>query len=133
MRIIPYSFASYSGHCNSCIALFCMTLHTNQSVSNTQESHCLTSNEYSHNMYIIYIPELDISSLFLFLFCQNIFQILFQQFLSFLEEFINITCGTIQMTHNPKCVTNTLWFSLWCRSPSSDVWCSSKFHSLVIL
>ena len=64
MRIIPYSFASYSGHCNSCIALFCMTLHTNQSVSNTQESHCLTSNEYTHNMYIIYIPELDISSLF---------------------------------------------------------------------
>src|ERR1041385_8754957 len=103
MRIIPYSFASYLGHYNSCIALFCMTLHTNQSVSNTQESHCLTSNEYTHNMYIIYIPELDISSLFLFIFRQNIFQILFQQFLSFLEEFINITCGTIHMTHNPKC------------------------------
>ena len=31
MRIIPYSFASYLGHCSSCIALFCMTLHTNQS------------------------------------------------------------------------------------------------------
>ena len=108
MRIIPYSFASYSGHCNSCIALFCMTLHTNQSVSNTQESHCLTSNEYTHNMYIIYIPELDISSLFLFLFGQNIFQILFQQFLSFLEEFINITCGTTHMTHNPKCVSQIL-------------------------
>ena len=108
MRIIPYSFASYSGHCNSCIALFCMILHTNQSVSNTQESRCLTSNEYTHNMYIIYIPELDISSLFLFLFRQNIFQILFQQFLSFLEEFINITCGTIHMTHNPKCVSQIL-------------------------
>lgn len=68
----------------------------------------LTSNEYTHNMYIIYIPELDISSLFLFLFRQNIFQILFQQFLSFLEEFINITCGTIHMTHNPKCVSQIL-------------------------
>src|SRR3954468_16296925 len=87
MRIIPYSFASYSGHCNSCIALFRMTLHTNQSVSNTLESHYLTSNEYTHNMYIIYIPELDISSLFLFIFRQKYFSDPLSAIPFLLEEF----------------------------------------------
>src|SRR3954470_10609006 len=83
-----------------------MTLHTNQSISNTQESHCLTSNEYTHNMYIIYIPELDVSSLFFFakIFSRSSFSNSFP----FLEEFINITCGTIHMTHNPKCVSQIL-------------------------
>ena len=109
MRIIPYSFASYLGHCSSCIGFFSVWhfIPTN-TVSNTQEPHCLTSNEYIHNMYIIYIPELDISSLF---FSTNIiFQILFQQFFYFLEESINITSGAFHMTHNPKCVSQILIF-----------------------
>ena len=68
----------------------------------------LTSNEYTHNMYIIYIPELDISSLFLFLFPPKYFPDPLSAIPFLLEEFLNITCGTIQMTHNPKCVSQIL-------------------------
>ena len=81
MRIIPYSFASYLGHCSSCIVLLCMTLHTNQSGIQYPRITLLTSKEYIYNMYIIYIPELDFSSLFFS--CQILLQILFQYFLSF--------------------------------------------------
>jgi hypothetical protein len=65
--LLPHSFAGYLGHCSSGIVLLCMTFYTNNPVSNTQELHLLTSKEYIYNMYIIYIPELDISSLFLLL------------------------------------------------------------------
>jgi hypothetical protein len=35
----PHSSAGYLGHCSSCIVLLCMTFHTNNPVSNTQELH----------------------------------------------------------------------------------------------
>jgi hypothetical protein len=65
-----------------------MTFHTNNPVSNTQELHLLTSKEYIYNMYIIYIPELDISSP--------------------LEESINIKSGIKHLTHSPKRVSQIL-------------------------
>jgi hypothetical protein len=37
---LPHSFAGYLGYCSSCIVLLCMTFHTNNPVSNTQELHC---------------------------------------------------------------------------------------------
>ena len=65
MRIIPYSFASYLGRMKA-LALRCYVWHfipTNP-VSNTEEPHSLTSSEYTHDMYIIYIhDQLDTSSL----------------------------------------------------------------------
>jgi hypothetical protein len=71
--LLPYSFVGYLGHCSSCIVLLCMTFHTNNQVSNTKELHLLMSKESMYNMYIICIPELDISSLFLFyqIFCRS--------------------------------------------------------------
>jgi hypothetical protein len=65
----------------------------------------LTSKEYIYNMYIIYIPKLDISSLFLF------YQIFCRSYLAFplhLEEFINITSGISHLTHGPKDVSQIL-------------------------
>jgi hypothetical protein len=82
--------------------LLCMTFHTNNPVSNTQELHCLTSKEYIYNMYI---HELDISSLFLF------YQIFYRSYLAFplhLEEFIDINSGANHLTYSPKCVSQIL-------------------------
>jgi hypothetical protein len=84
-------------------------------------------------MYIIYIPELDISSLFLF------YQIFCKSYLAFpllLEESISINSGVNHMTHSPKRVSQiltTLDFVLWGGSPSSYNWCSSRFYSLAFL
>jgi hypothetical protein len=90
----------------------------------------LTSKEYIYNMYIIYIPELDISSLFLF------YQIFCRSYLGFplrLEESININCGVNHLTHSPKDVSQILMaldFAHWGGSPSSYNWRSSRFYSL---
>jgi hypothetical protein len=65
----------------------------------------LTSKESIYNMYIIYIPELDISSLFLF------YQIFCRSYLAFslhLEESININSGVNHLTHSPKDVSQIL-------------------------
>jgi hypothetical protein len=83
-------------------------------------------------MYIIYISELDIFSLFLF------YQIFCRSYLAFpllLEESININSGINHMTHSPKHVSQiltTLDFVLWGGSPSYN-WCSSRFYSLAFL
>jgi hypothetical protein len=56
-------------------------------------------------MYIIYIPELDNSSLFLF------YQIFCRSHLAFpllLEESININSGINHLTHSPKRVSQIL-------------------------
>jgi hypothetical protein len=93
----------------------------------------LTSKEYIYNMYIIYIPELEISSLFLF------YQIFFFQILfsisTPLEESININSGINHLTHTLKDVSQILMaldFAHWGGSPSSYNRCSSRFHSLAL-
>jgi hypothetical protein len=65
----------------------------------------LISKEYIYNMYIIFIPELDISSLFLFyqIFCRS-----YLAFPLYLEESININSGVNHLTHSPKRVSQIL-------------------------
>jgi hypothetical protein len=65
----------------------------------------LTSKEYIYNMYIIYIPELDISSLFLFyqIFCRS-----YLAFPLYLEKSININSGVKHLTHSPEDVSQIL-------------------------
>ena len=73
---LPHTFASYLGLYNSCIALLCMTLHSNQS----SIQYPRTSKEYINNLYILYIllswtiPD--------FLVCHTLLQFLFRFFLS---------------------------------------------------
>jgi hypothetical protein len=102
---LPHSFASYLGHCSSCIVFLCMAFHTNKSSIQYPRITLLTSKEYIYNMYIIYIPELDISSLFLF---YQIFCIFYLAFHLHLEEFININSGIKHLTHSPKDVSQIL-------------------------
>ena len=85
LRIITIFFSSLSGHCNSSIELFSMTVIPINPISNIQELLCLTSKEHIHDMYIIYIPELDYSSLYLF--CQVLLQFLFQCSLSLRKNY----------------------------------------------
>jgi hypothetical protein len=90
----------------------------------------LTSKEYIYNMYIIYIPELDISSLSLFyqIFCKSYLAVPLH-----LEESININSDVNHLTHSPKDVSQILMaldFAYWGGSPSSYNWCSSRFYSI---
>jgi hypothetical protein len=95
----PHSSADYLGHCSSCIVLLCNDISYQQSSIQYLRITLLTSKEYIYNMYIIYIPELDISSLFLF------YQIFCRSYLAFplhLEESIDINSGVNYLTHGPK-------------------------------
>jgi len=76
MRIIPYSFASYLGHCSSCIALFCMTLHTNQSGIPYPRT-TLRNKQWIHPWHVYHLYTWSAGHFQSFIFCQNIFQILF--------------------------------------------------------
>jgi hypothetical protein len=126
--LLPHSFAGYLGHCSSCVVLY--------DISNQQTSiqypriTLLTSKEYIYNMYINYIPELNISSLFLF------YQIFCRSYLAFrlhLEESININSGANHLTNSRKDVSQILMaldFAHWGGSPSSYDWRSFRFHSL---
>jgi hypothetical protein len=56
-------------------------------------------------MYIVYIPELDISSFFFF------YKIFYRSYLAFplhLEESIDINSGVNHLTHSPKDVSQIL-------------------------
>ena len=65
--LLPHSFASYlGGHRSSCIVALYDISYQQSSIQYPRITLC-TSKEYIYNMYIIYIPELDNSSLFLFL------------------------------------------------------------------
>ena len=64
--LLPHSFASYLGHRSSCIVALYDISYQQSSIQYPRITLC-TSKEYIYNMYIIYIPELDNSSLFLFL------------------------------------------------------------------
>jgi hypothetical protein len=92
----------------------------------------LTSKQYIYHMYIIYISEMDIFSLFLF------YQIFCRSYLVFplhLEESININSGVNHLTHSPKDVSQILMaldFAHSCGSPLSYNWYSSRFHSLAL-
>jgi len=66
-----------------------MTLHTNQSSTNTQELHCVTNKEnIGNHVYQLYTPVLDNSSIFIFL--PNIFVVPLSVFPFFAEEALNI-------------------------------------------
>jgi hypothetical protein len=129
--LLPHSFASYLGHNSSCIVALYDISYQQSSIEYPRIT-LLTSKEYIYNMYIIYIPELDISSLFLF------YQIFCRSYLAYslhLEESININCGVNHLTHGPKDVSQILIaldFALWSGSPSSYDWYSSGLYSLAI-
>jgi hypothetical protein len=72
--LLPHSFASYLGHHSSCIVAMYDISYQQSSIQYPRITLC-TSKEYIYNMYIIYIPVLDISSLFLSY--QILLQILF--------------------------------------------------------
>jgi hypothetical protein len=126
-RIVTTFFASYLGHCSSCIVALYDISYQQSSIQYPRITLC-TSKEYIYNMYIIYIPVLDISSLFLFY--QILLQILFSVS-SLLEESIDINSGVNHLTHGPKDVSQILIaldFAHWGGSPSSYIWRSSRFH-----
>jgi hypothetical protein len=86
-----------------CVALYDISYQ--QSSIKYPRITLLTSKEYIYHMYIIYIPELDISSLFLF---YQIFCRFYLVFSLHLEESININCGVKHLTHIPKDVSHIL-------------------------
>jgi hypothetical protein len=102
--LLPHYFASYLGHRSSYIVALYDISYQQSSIQYPRITLC-TSKEYIYNMYIIYIHELDISSLFLFY--QILLQILFS-ISSPLEESININSGVNHLTHGPKDVSQIL-------------------------
>jgi hypothetical protein len=101
----PHSFASYLGHCSSCIMLLCMTFHTNNSVSNTQELHC----KRAKNPSIICISFIHLSWTFpVFSFSTKYFCRSYLAFPLQLEESININSGVNHLTHSPKDISQIL-------------------------
>ena len=78
-----------------------MTLHTNQSSTNTQELHCVTNKEnIGNHVYQLYTPVLDNSSIFIFL--PNIFVVPLSVFPFFAEEFTqHQTFVSTTLAHGP--------------------------------
>ena len=73
-----------------------MTVHTNQSRTNTLELHCVIYKEYIHNMYIFYIHWARLSSLF---FLPNTFVSPLSVFPLFAEEPLKIKTWRQSLWH----------------------------------
>ena len=109
----------------SCIALYCMTSHTNQSGTNTQELHCVTNQRiHSEHVYHLYTPELDFL-VFSFLSAKISFVVSLLAFL-----IIQKNTSTSITSRFVGQIPITLRFLLW--SWSSYDKCS-RFHLLVTM
>ena len=93
---LPYSFLVIQAIAILLSSWFCMTIIPIDPISNIQELHCLSSKGHIHDMYLIYIPELDFSSL-IFLPCT--FAVYFSMFPFFEEKLFNFRSGVLRTKH----------------------------------